>query len=278
MNTWLYLLAGGGLFALALLLLWISGNKPGFIPDFPINILRAAKPRSLDSFLKPKKRKPKKKKKERIFVYGEYGQPPIEVKPGTKFPKIITTSDIVEQKKPVRFSKGMDIHDWQIVRNNNIREIARIKDPVERIKKLDALEKRSKKYMHKDWVAQGLSRYGYQLKVEAKHEIKEKSHNQLIKDVYNVSDGTIAGLIKSNQLKEIEQVQHRFVTFVKDSKDITNNPEYFSWQTAWDMFERQDPELQAKKEARIKELNRRSARQAAEALTKSKPKVVEKVK
>lgn len=57
MNTWYYLIAGGGLFVLALLLLWISGNKPSFIPDFPSNIMRAAKRQSLDTFLqKPRKK------------------------------------------------------------------------------------------------------------------------------------------------------------------------------------------------------------------------------
>ena len=76
MSSWVYLLAGGGLFALALLLLWMTGNKPSFIPDFPINIMQAAKRQSLDTFLqKPRKKVVKGTQltdQQETFIVGAY--------------------------------------------------------------------------------------------------------------------------------------------------------------------------------------------------------------
>ena len=63
MNTIYYLIASGGLLLFAVLLLWISGNKPGFIPDFPFDVMKATKPRTLDSYLKPKKKLTRTKRK-----------------------------------------------------------------------------------------------------------------------------------------------------------------------------------------------------------------------
>ena len=56
MNIIYYLIASGGLLLFAVVLLWITNNKPGFIPDFPKTILQAPRKVAIAAVRKVKKK------------------------------------------------------------------------------------------------------------------------------------------------------------------------------------------------------------------------------
>lgn len=109
--------------------------------------------------------------------------------------------------------KEKDIHDWGIARNKELRGAEKIKDPHERIEKVNEIVRRYKETADKNWIIS--EQYAAQIKVGAEREIwrtedkQEKSLEEQVLEYIKTKGAT--PLISGEWLSKQEKLGRTFL-------------------------------------------------------------------